>query len=1403
MTSTEEMDMQLRVWFVPLLLISTLLAKASERWIAIDDDPSARQTVVNAYGAGGSAWELRAEIPGISVTQISRDGRQFDAVSLMTDGFATTADVAELPALSQWIGLRNSGDPVLEIITADWVNVAGYFDLLPPAEAESRQMQRTSSPAEEFCTISERQIMGGVGLAQIRIEPFMYDREQRQLHVLRNLTLRVRETGAELPVRPITETTASLLRPLLPNWDEMDLDELVVRGTLLYILADNGATQTAVQSLIAWRKQKGYRVEVAGPAQIGTPLTTANVKQFIQNRYNSADPPLEFVCLVGDGGGSYVVPAYLYRDPGNPFEDGVGDHDYTRLDGSDLLPDVAIGRLSFGSSSGLLAIVNKILRYEQNPAPRTNGSKPNWYKSGAVVGDADHQAVSISHVQTVRWVRERMLEAGYYNSGIDTLYWTTYGGDVPASVMSASINAGASLWTYRGWNRMNAYTTADAAALANVGHWPFMLLLTCNTNNFDAADLAETFLNPNSSPANPTGAIGVVGMSSGATHTRYNNILTTGAVQGMLRENVHTTGGSLNRSKLELRRNYPLSADSAEVGFFMGITSLQGDPAVDVYIDTPDTLLINNPPSLPVGSNALTLTVTRPGGQTISGAYVNLVKGTEIFTGGTTDAAGRVTLNFTTTTAETLFVTASKHNCLAARAYTLVATSAYCVAPATAAFVIDDDNNGTSQGNGDGRANPGETVELAVSLRNWGTSPVTGVTAVLSTTSPFISGIPDNMESYGGIAPGATTGSPDDFDFTVAAYAPHGQIVQFTLTVTDDAARSWSSSIPVTIANADLAYSSATVTGAGNGILDPGESGQLTLQLANSGLRNLIAGRTAYLRINHPAIAVTDSVGTFAAIAAGGSGSNSADPFGVSALAAAFSGERAAATCIFPLTDGFADTIEFNLPIGTTRPDAPTPRDTYGYWAFDDTDVACPKHPVFNWVEIDPDYGGTGTHLPLTDAADIADMSIVVDLPFTFRYYGRDFTQITVCTNGWLAMGAGQVVHTDFRNYNIPGAMGPSGMIAPFWDDLRTSQPTALSMADMEQRMAAARGLDEGGEGCNTAAVISSLPYTDTGYTCDNGNTCGQPSRDVFYRYNVPPEGQRLTISLCGSEFDTYLSVWNPCCDNSLISDNNGCEGSLSSQISQVFPGGNIWILVEGFGMRCGDYTINVTGAALLPPGHICSVHDAANHRFIVQWSRVFKYNGSDDPPQTFQCILYEPGYPPTPTGDGEILFQYLTCTNAPDAAASNDYCTTGIENFDQTDGVLYSYYNRTSPDIPGAAALADGRAILFTTGRAPIDAPRAPERLTAYSASGSILLRWRQVREDVNGNPLAGVQYRVYRGTQWDFVPDGLSFRATVSDTTFTESVAPGAVFYYIVQAEAENAAAALPPASAMTGTP
>jgi hypothetical protein len=108
---------------------------------------------------------------------------------------------------------------------------------------------------------------------------------------------------------------------------------------------------------------------------------------------------------------------------------------------------------------------------------------------------------------------------------------------------------------------------------------------------------------------------------------------------------------------------------------------------------------------------------------------------------------------------------------------------------------------------------------------------------------------------------------------------------------------------------------------------------------------------------------------------------------------------------------------------------------------------------------------------------------------------------------------------------------------------------------------------------------------------------------------------------------------------------------------------------------------------------------DGANGRFIIEWSNLTHAN--TDSIETFQMIIYDPCQYSTPTGDCEIVFQYNHIVNndyVEDPYSDPEtYSSVGIENWQENIGLQYEYNNLYPA---GAAALANGRAIRFTTRR-------------------------------------------------------------------------------------------------------
>ena len=216
-------------------------------------------------------------------------------------------------------------------------------------------------------------------------------------------------------------------------------------------------------------------------------------------------------------------------------------------------------------------------------------------------------------------------------------------------------------------------------------------------------------------------------------------------------------------------------------------------------------------------------------------------------------------------------------------------------------------------------------------------------------------------------------------------------------------------------------------SGNGNGRFDPGETGELLVALRNVG--NQPANNvTAKLRSGHNLFVVSDSTSAYGNILACSTRTNSADPFRI-VVDTSMPVETPVHCTLFVIGDGYSDTLRLTITVGETRRVDPVPdgpRQPPLYWAYDDVDTFYSEHPTFDWVEIH----GLGTRLDLAN-----DQTVQVSLPpgFVWQYYGQDYSDISICSNGWVAPG-----HTDsvaLRNTSLPNPAMPP-LVALNWDDL-------------------------------------------------------------------------------------------------------------------------------------------------------------------------------------------------------------------------------------------------------------------------------------------------------------------------------------------------------------------------------
>ncbi|MEO9533314.1 MAG: T9SS type A sorting domain-containing protein [Crocinitomicaceae bacterium] len=117
------------------------------------------------------------------------------------------------------------------------------------------------------------------------------------------------------------------------------------------------------------------------------------------------------------------------------------------------------------------------------------------------------------------------------------------------------------------------------------------------------------------------------------------------------------------------------------------------------------------------------------------------------------------------------------------------------------------------------------------------------------------------------------------------------------------------------------------------------------------------------------------------------------------------------------------------------------------------------------------------------------------------------------------------------------------------------------------------------GDDMSDPRIVSSIPYQESyaNTVCyTNANTVYN-SPDVFYRVNLNEFSYDLiNVSLCGSTFDTYLSVLD--LDTNVLFTNDDYSG-CGTQSELTFPTNGldtVFVVVQGWGSEQGDYEIAI-----------------------------------------------------------------------------------------------------------------------------------------------------------------------------------------------------------------------------------
>jgi len=548
---------------------------------------------------------INFDVPGMYVKENKVDGITYHQLSMPMHANRMEIGKPQVPIAGRIIEVPLGVYFEVEIVKKKSINL-GYYNVMPAQEPEIRKPplapvakkftldKKTYSKAAmlpgklSVVTPEDIGIIRGHRLLFLKAYPVQFNPTTKEVTAYSQVEVKLKfNKPAQIQaVQPRVYSPAfeDVLRKMVINYKDVerfernegarrnkeeDCDYLILTHGDFYNATD---ANNPLVRFAEWKRQKGYITRVVDLADIPAGQDAEDIRDYIQNAYDTWYPVPTYVLLVGD---AEFLPTNYERADGtdiehdaNAFYNGANlgtDLYYATVDGTDHYPDIFLGRISVDTLAETTDVIDKILAYEQNPPATpanadfyTDTSLVQLFEddgTGAEAVDGREDA-TFRIVEFAEEIRTFLQNNGYtapriydqsgafangplrYEDGTNLPAALTIAGGFPwtggTADITNAINNGNFLVTYDGhglrdlWDRPG-FDNGDINALANGTQTPFVLSLACETGWFDnetdddallaaavipsntannAESFSETFLRHNNG-----GAVGIIGAS--------------------------------------------------------------------------------------------------------------------------------------------------------------------------------------------------------------------------------------------------------------------------------------------------------------------------------------------------------------------------------------------------------------------------------------------------------------------------------------------------------------------------------------------------------------------------------------------------------------------------------------------------------------------------------------------------------------------------------------------------------------------------------------------------------------------------------------------------------------------------------------------------------------------------
>lgn len=762
----------------------------------------------------------------------------------------------------------------LEIIKHDQTTINGEFILYPMQPSQPVSMGKSDIFQKNEDIYNSNHIfptslngaltteyMNGYSLALSTITPVNYLPASGKLSYFRELTVKIHLTD-DAYYSKVKENLKSntrieqKIRQFAQNPEMINSYTTIPvnrEGEYEVLIITSDQFSGSFQDLVDLNKARGFLTEIISLTEIGSNMTGQDLQEKMRNyiiqEYQTNEiahvvlagdcdvvPYRGFYCHVQSGSGyeDYGIPSDLYFQALDGTWDDDGDGIWGEIGEDDLIPEISVSRLSFSTQNELDKMLNKIILYQTQPvlgeleSPLLAGE--NMYNDPLTWG-GDYLDLLIGYHD----------DNGYTTNGIemDDNYLTMYDRDLgswSATDLINEINAGHPFIYHAGHCSSNysmrmsdwQITNPNFSFVNGIDHnFPLIYSHGCNAGSFDNDDcIAEKMLKIDNF------AIVYLGSSR---YGWFNEGQTEGPSAHLNREfcdalydkDFYLVGEANMDSKIDTSPwvTAPGQWEEGALRWTFYGTNVLGDGLLPVWTEEPLTLDVTYDQNIFLGTSSYEVWVENSGSG-LENVNCVLIQNDELISVASTDDSGYAQLQFNAasiTTGEiSLFV--SGNNCL---------LTEYIVEVIPAGSFVQVSNYSFLSGN-DNILEFGENALLSLTLQEIGNiGDINNAIVVISENDDYIT-INDNTEVVGNIGSGSSVELIDAFDFNISNDVPDQHSFTVDVEINSDEGI-WQSQLELTAFAADIHMESVIIDDNENGILDPGETAVLKMELQNDG----------------------------------------------------------------------------------------------------------------------------------------------------------------------------------------------------------------------------------------------------------------------------------------------------------------------------------------------------------------------------------------------------------------------------------------------------------------------------------------------------------------------------------------------------------------------------------------